>query len=146
MAMSKNDVLEAISSMSVLDLSELIKEMFDCDAGILRLGGEATTGTTKIFDYIACDLDIIIITDGKLKEGAVHDLTDGLEGIFWIKNNPDALQSFINSYEPTRSKGKKEKEKKWKRGKEEKRKRRKEEIQKIQIQIQFVSNCHFSRG
>ncbi len=27
MAMSKNDVLEAISSMSVLDLSELIKEM-----------------------------------------------------------------------------------------------------------------------
>ncbi len=87
----------------VADRSELIKEMFDCDAGILRLGGEATTGTTKIFDYIACDLDIIIITDGKLKEGAVHDLTDGLEGIFWIKNNPDALQSFMNSYEPTRS-------------------------------------------
>ena len=94
---------EAAQRKGFVTGSELIKEMLYCDAGILRLGGEATTGTTKIFDYIACDLDIIIMTDGKLKEGAVHDLTDGLEGIYWMKNDPKSIRSFMESYKPNRN-------------------------------------------
>ena len=88
----------------ISDKSVLTSEMLNCDAGILRLGGEGTTGTTKIFDYIGCDLDIIVITDGKLESGAVHDLTKDLEGIYWVKNNPRALKQFLETYSPTRSK------------------------------------------
>ncbi len=91
----------------ITDKSVLASEMLNCDAGILRLGGEGTTGTTKIFDYIGCDLDIIIITDGKLESGAVHDLTKDLEGIYWVKNSPRALKQFLKTYSPTRSKRKK---------------------------------------
>ena len=88
----------------ITDKSILASEMLNCDAGILRLGGEGTTGTTKIFDYIGCDLDIIIITDGKLESGAVHDLTKDLEGIFWVNNSPRALKQFLTTYSPTRIK------------------------------------------
>ena len=90
----------------ITDKSVLAREMLNCDAGILRLGGEETTGTTKIFDYIGCDLDIIIITDGILESGAVHDLTNGLEGIYWVKNSPRALKQFLKTYTPTGSKRK----------------------------------------
>jgi len=86
----------------IADQSQLTREMLGCDAGILRLGGEITTGTTKIFDYIGCDLDIIIITDGKLENGAVHDLTKELNGIYWVKNNSASITKFVNSYMPTR--------------------------------------------
>ncbi len=88
------------------DKSLLAYEMLKCDAGILRLGGESTTGTTKVFDYIGCDLDIIIITDGKVESGAVHDLTKDLEGVFWVKNNSSEINKFLASYIPTRNKRK----------------------------------------
>ena len=88
------------------DKSLLTYEMLKCDAGILRLGGESTTGTTKVFDYIGCDLDIIIITDGKVESGAVHDLTKDLEGVFWVKNSPTEIKKFLASYIPTKSKRK----------------------------------------
>ena len=48
MAMSKNDVLEAISSMSVLDLSELIKEMeekFGVSAAAMAVSAPAAAPT-----------------------------------------------------------------------------------------------------
>ena len=86
----------------IADKSQLVHELQSCDAGILRLGGESTTSTTKIFDYIACDLDIIIITDGKAQSGAVHEMTAGLDGVYWLPNDPKVLKEFMNTYSPRR--------------------------------------------
>jgi FkbM family methyltransferase len=80
------------------NLADLLKS---CDAGIVRVGGEATTATTKIFDYIAADLDIIIVTEGTLESGSIHRMTHDLERVFWVRNEPDDLAEFFKSYEPT---------------------------------------------
>ena len=73
MAMSKNDVLEAISSMSVLDLSELIKEMeekFGVSAAAMAVsapaaapvaGGAASTAEEKT------EFNVILTASGEKK-------------------------------------------------------------------------------
>lgn len=87
----------------ITDRVELNRILLDCDAGIIRVGGEATTATTKVFDYIGCDLDIIVITDGAPRSGALHQMTDGLEGVFWVRNDPDELAEFFTDYTPRRA-------------------------------------------
>ena len=94
---------EAVISGGYLDnQQELANELLRCQAGIIRLGiGDHMADTTKIFDYIGCDLDIIVITDGKVEDGAIHELTQGLDGIYWVKNKLKTIQQFLNSYKPS---------------------------------------------
>ena len=87
----------------ITDRVKLNRILLGCDAGIIRVGGEATTATTKVFDYIGCDLDIIVITDGTPRSGALHQMTDGLEGVFWVHNDPDELDEFFADYVPRRA-------------------------------------------
>lgn len=87
----------------ITDRIELNRTLLGCDAGIVRVGGEATTATTKIFDYIGTDLDIIIVTDGAPRSGAIHQMTDGLSGVFWVQNDPDELSEFFDSYKPSKT-------------------------------------------
>ncbi|MDG1877246.1 MAG: hypothetical protein P8I99_07510 [Acidimicrobiales bacterium] len=87
----------------ITDGVELNRILLGCDAGIIRVGGEATTATTKVFDYIGCDLDIIVVTDGAPRSGALHQMTDGLEGVFWVRNDPDELAEFFATYVPTQA-------------------------------------------
>lgn len=85
----------------ITDHVELNRILLGCDAGIIRVGGEATTATTKVFDYIGCDLDIIVVTDGAPRSGALHQMTDGLEGVFWVRNDPEELAEFFADYVPS---------------------------------------------
>jgi hypothetical protein len=87
----------------VSDKVELNKILLGADAGIVRVGGEATTATTKIFDYIGCDLDVVVVTDGAPRSGAIHQMTEGLQGIYWVRNEPEALAEFFDTYRPSRS-------------------------------------------
>ena len=70
------------------------------DAGIIFTSGAAFEQTTKIFDYIATDIDIVIVTDGEPYTGELHHLTKGLEGVYWVRNEPNAIAEFIRTYRP----------------------------------------------
>ncbi|REK18407.1 MAG: hypothetical protein DWQ40_08565 [Actinobacteria bacterium] len=82
---------------------EMVKSIRGADAGIVMTSGESSTQTTKLFDYIACDLDIIIVTDGEPLTGNLHDVTAELDGVFWVRNEPADLKRFFASYVPTRA-------------------------------------------
>lgn len=89
-------------SHGALPYERLIAEIVSADAGVVMTSGEPSTQTTKLFDYIACDLDILIITSGELHSGNLHEMTAGLERVFWIKNTPFDLESFFANYTPSR--------------------------------------------
>lgn len=85
----------------VEDKAEMARLLCSSHAGIVRIGGEATVETTKVFDYVGCDLDVIIVTDGQVQSGALHELTKDLSGVFWVRNEPTALETFFAHYEPS---------------------------------------------
>jgi hypothetical protein len=83
------------------DKTEIARVLQTVDAGIVRVGGQDTLHTTKVFDYVGADIDIIIITDGEPRTGALHDLTVGLDGVFWVRNEAAELKDFFATYLPT---------------------------------------------
>jgi|TARA_B100001057_G_scaffold422705_1_gene444360 large subunit ribosomal protein L7/L12 len=82
MAISKEDILEAIGSMSVLDLSELIKEMEDkfgvsaAAAVAAPVAGAAAAGGEAVEEKTEFDLHLTGIGDNKVNViKAVREIT-----------------------------------------------------------------------
>ena len=84
------------------DPAVLAERLTTADLGVVRTSGEATTQTTKIFDYIGAGLEILIVTDGDVETGALGELTAGLDGVYWCRNRRTELEAFIDGYEPRR--------------------------------------------
>ncbi|MGJ8562578.1 MAG: hypothetical protein ACSHXY_03400 [Alphaproteobacteria bacterium] len=100
------DQYPALERYGLMTYEEVIGYCHNMQAGIIFTSGAAFEQTTKIFDYIACDIDIIIVTDGEVKTGELHNLTKDLAGTYWVKNNPADIGKFLKSYKPKRRKRK----------------------------------------
>jgi large subunit ribosomal protein L7/L12 len=82
MAISKNDILEAISAMSVLDLSALIKEMEEkfgvSAAAAVAVAAPAAAGASAAAAEEQTEFDVILTAAGEQKVSvikAVRELT-----------------------------------------------------------------------
>ena len=99
MAISKEDILEAVSSMSVLDLSELIKEMeekFGVSAAAAAVAAPAAAGgdTPAVEEKSEFDLHLTAIGDNKVNTiKAVREIT-GL-GLKEAKDIVDAAPKVV---------------------------------------------------
>lgn len=98
------DQYPALERYGLMTYEEVIGYCQNMQAGIIFTSGAAFEQTTKIFDYIACDIDIIIVTDGEVKTGELHNLTKDLAGTYWVQNNPSDIKKFLKSYRPQRRK------------------------------------------
>ena len=94
--------LDTFSWKGRLQYSELLAKIKAADAGLIFTGGKKFEQTTKIFDYIAADLDIIIVTEGTPKSGEIYSMTKHLDRVYWVKNNPSSLKEFFADYQPRR--------------------------------------------
>ena len=99
MAISKEDILEAVSSMSVLDLSELIKEMeekFGVSAAAAAVAAPAAAGddAAAVEEKSEFDLHLTAIGDNKVNTiKAVREIT-GL-GLKEAKDIVDAAPKVV---------------------------------------------------
>ena len=102
MAISKEDILEAVSSMSVLDLSELIKEMeekFGVSAAAAAVAAPAAAGgdAPAVEEKSEFDLHLTAIGDNKVNTiKAVREIT-GLG----LKEAKDIAVSYTHLTLPT---------------------------------------------
>jgi len=81
--------------MSYADVVGYCKSM---DVGVIFTSGAPFEQTTKIFDYIASGISILIVTDGDPHTGELENLTRNLENIFWVKNNKVDIQAFLETF------------------------------------------------
>ena len=79
----------SVTLHGVIPYPELCEALFEYDAGLIFTTGDKFESTTKIFDYIAADLSIIIVTDGELFVGELHEITKDMAGVYWVKNDPN---------------------------------------------------------
>ena len=71
---------------------ELMKELMGADACVLITQGDPFESTTKIFDYIALNKKVLIITNGKVKTGNLHEITKDYPNVFWSENKEIAIK------------------------------------------------------
>ncbi|MCW1360512.1 50S ribosomal protein L7/L12 [Campylobacter sp. US33a] len=93
MAISKEDVLEFISNLSVLELSELVKEFeekFGVSAAPVMVAGGAVAGGAAAAAEEKTEFDIIL-TDGGAKKIEVIKIVRALTGL-GLKEAKDAVE------------------------------------------------------
>ncbi|MBX0944317.1 50S ribosomal protein L7/L12 [Campylobacter jejuni] len=93
MAISKEDVLEYISNLSVLELSELVKEFeekFGVSAAPVMVAGGAVTGGAVAAAEEKTEFDIVL-TDGGAKKIEVIKIVRALTGL-GLKEAKDAVE------------------------------------------------------
>ena len=78
MAVSKQDVIDFISNMTVLELSELIKELEDkfgvsAAAPVAMMAGPAAGGDVAAVEE-KTEFDVILVTAGDKKIGVIKDV------------------------------------------------------------------------
>ena len=84
------------------DAAELTRAVADSDLGLVRVSGEPTTQTTKVFDYLGAGIEVLIVTDGVPRTGGLHELTEGTPGVHWVRNDVADIANFLDGYEPRR--------------------------------------------
>ncbi|EGF1228595.1 50S ribosomal protein L7/L12 [Campylobacter jejuni] len=93
MAISKEDVLEYISNLSVLELSELVKEFeekFGVSAAPVMVAGGTAAGGTAAATEEKTEFDIVL-TDGGAKKIEVIKIVRALTGL-GLKEAKDAVE------------------------------------------------------
>ncbi|EAK7939240.1 50S ribosomal protein L7/L12 [Campylobacter coli] len=93
MAISKEDVLEFISNLSVLELSELVKEFeekFGVSAAPVMVAGGAAAGGAAAAAEEKTEFDIVL-TDGGAKKIEVIKIVRALTGL-GLKEAKDAVE------------------------------------------------------
>lgn len=78
-----------------LPYKELIKKLTTYDCLTLFTSGDPFESTTKIFDYMALNKRILLVTEGELYTGALHEITKDYPNIIWAKNNQNDLHDKI---------------------------------------------------
>ena len=100
------DNYPAIERYGLMPYADVVGYCRNMHAGIIFTSGKAFEQTTKIFDYIATGIDVVLVTDGEIHTGELENLTKGLEGVFWVKNNPKSISNFLKTYSPRRKRRK----------------------------------------
>jgi len=83
---------------------DVVANIKESDIGLIFTGGQPFEHTTKIFDYIGADIEVLIVTEGEVKTGEIHNLTKHIDGIYWIENTAEEIERFLSTYEPNKQK------------------------------------------
>ena len=76
------------------------------DCGIVYVSATGFETTTKVYDYLALGLDILICTHGDLYKGALASILGDYPGLYWCRNDEAGIRGFLASYQPTRNRSK----------------------------------------
>jgi hypothetical protein len=71
--------------------------------GIIFLSESAFETTTKVYDYLAMGIDILVLVDAPevLKTGGLGELLAGYPRVHWVANTPEGIREFLAGYCPS---------------------------------------------
>ncbi len=71
------------------------------DCGIVFLTDSGFESTTKIFDYLCFDLDVLVISPDDTPRGALAEIANAGGKLHWVCNTREALAEFLTNYQPS---------------------------------------------
>ncbi|AXH11879.1 glycosyltransferase [Halarcobacter bivalviorum] len=84
-----------ISSLGFMSYKQTLETMVSFDVCTIFTSGHLFESTTKIFDYIALNKIILIITEGEVRTGQLNNITKEYPFVFWAKNNEKEIEYIL---------------------------------------------------
>lgn len=72
------------------------------DCGVTFVGDSGIETPTKMFDYLALGLDVLILHREVVEGTAMAAMLDGVEGIHWVHDDVESVREFLANYRPRR--------------------------------------------
>lgn len=73
-----------------------------CDCGVIFISSQGFETPVKLYDYLGVGVDILICYEEGFVEGAVKEILEDVDGIYWCANNQAAIDEFLAAYVPRR--------------------------------------------
>ena len=71
------------------------------DCGIVFLSDSGFESTTKVFDYLCFDLDVLVISPDPTPRGPLADIGNAGGKLHWVRNTRADLSAFLAAYVPS---------------------------------------------
>lgn len=78
----------------------LYEQLATMHCGVTFSSEQGFETPTKVFDYLALGLDVLVLYQGEAEGSALHTLLDGTEGVHWVENTPEHIAAFLTDYRP----------------------------------------------
>jgi len=92
---------DKVNEMGIQPYQKTLKTISEKDAGLIITSGEPFESTTKIYDYIAMKIPVLVITSGKEHTGALEDELKGYPSV-WCQNNEEDIRRGIKNIKKLR--------------------------------------------
>ncbi len=80
---------------------EVLAELTRMDCGVAYVTMSGLETPTKVFDYLAAGLDILVLHRGAAETSALASMLDGVTGVHWVLDEKGAISDFLAGYAPT---------------------------------------------
>lgn len=84
-----------IFSLGFMPYEQTLETMKRLDVCMIFTSGYSFESTTKIFDYIALNKTILIVTDGEIKTGQIYNITKDYPYVYWAKNDLNEIEEIL---------------------------------------------------
>lgn len=84
-----------IHSLGFMSYEKTLEVLSAFDVCMIFTSGHLFESTTKIFDYVALNKIIFIITDGEIQTGQLHEITKDYPAIYWAKNSKQEIEKIL---------------------------------------------------
>ena len=71
------------------------------DCGIVLLTESGFESTTKIFDYLSFDLDVLVISPDDTPRGPLGEIGQAGGKLHWVCNTRASIEQFLAHYQPS---------------------------------------------
>jgi len=88
-----------IKSLGFMSYENTLQLLTTFDVCMIFTSGYSFESTTKIFDYIALNKIIFIVTDGEVKTGQIYQITKGYPAVYWANNNSNDIERVLKNIE-----------------------------------------------
>lgn len=89
--LDNSDLISNYKYQGFIAQQEMADFLLQGKIGVIFLSDTPFESTTKVFDYLAMNMAILIITKGPKKIGVMQELLAGYENVFWANENEEEI-------------------------------------------------------
>ena len=91
---------ESLVLHGILSYRETMAYVAGAHCGLIFLSPHEFETTTKVFDYLAFRIDILVVAERTERSGSLWELTSHLPNVHWVKNQEQDIRAFLENYRP----------------------------------------------
>ncbi|MDO5735016.1 MAG: hypothetical protein Q4P15_00915 [Propionibacteriaceae bacterium] len=93
----------AVTNHGMVSRSDVVELLATMDCGVTFSSETGFETPTKVFDYLAAGLDVMVLYRGNPETSALASMLVGVEGVHWVEDSTEAITAFLSLYRnPTR--------------------------------------------